>query len=226
MPLLTEDLRAELRESFASRLDRAVELRLIVSAQASADDGEGCVSCDTVRALLEEVVITAPERLMLTVVDLAADADDPRADGVTATPTLLVAEPGMPARIRYQGLPAGYEFGTVIDAIERVSAADPAIKPQNAARVEGVGAPVEIMVFVTPSCPYCPAAATLAQRLALATPNVTALTVEATEFPALSRRHGVTGVPLIVVNRSGSFVGAIPEDRYVAEVVRLAGRAA
>ena len=55
---------------------------------------------------------------------------------------------------------------------------------------------------------------------------MTALTVEATEFPELSQRHNVSGVPRIVVNGDGSFVGALPEDRYVSEVVRLAGRAA
>jgi glutaredoxin-like protein len=226
MPLLTDRMRTELRDIFASRLDRPVELRLVVSAQATGRDREGCLSCETARELIEDIVAAAPDRLTLSVIDLDADVRDPRAEGVTDTPTLLVAEPGQPGRIRYQGLPSGYEFATVIDAVERVSAADPGIKPANAARLEKLGAPVEIMVFVTPSCPYCPAAATLAQRLALATPNVTAVTVEATEFPELSDRHNVSGVPRIVVNGGGAFVGAMPEDRYVGEVVRLAAAAA
>jgi alkyl hydroperoxide reductase subunit AhpF len=192
MPLLTDDLRNELRDAFSTRLERPVELRLVVSAQATDHHGDGCLSCETARALLEEVVAAARSHLTLTVVDVDVDSDDPRAEGVTQTPTLLVAQPGIQARIRYQGLPAGYEFGTIVEAIERVSAADTAIKPSNAARVEGVGTPVE----------------------------------DATEFPELSRRHGVSGVPRIAVNRSGSFVGAMPEDRYVAGVVRLAGRPA
>jgi glutaredoxin-like protein len=226
MPLLTDQLRSELRDTFADRLDRPLELRLVVSAQPTDAALEGCLSCEAARKLMEDVVAAAPERLSLTMVDLDADPDDPRAEGVSDTPTLLISEPGQPARIRYQGLPSGYEFATVVDAISRASAADAGIKPANAALVENLDAPIEIMVFVTPSCPYCPAAATLAQRLALATTNVTALTVEATEFPELSRRHNVSGVPRIVINRDGSFVGALPEDSYVNEVVRLAGRAA
>jgi glutaredoxin-like protein len=226
MPLLTDQLRSGLRDAFADRLDRALELRLVVSAHATDPDRKGCLSCDAARELMEDVVAAAPERLSLTVVDLDANPSDPRAEGVSATPTLLISESGQPARIRYQGLPSGYEFATVVDAIARASKSDAGIKPANAARVEKLGAPVEIMVFVTPSCPYCPAAATLAQRLALATSNVTALTVEATEFPELSQQHNVSGVPRIVVNRDGSFVGALPEDRYVSEVVRLAGHAA
>lgn len=217
MPLLTDRLRSELRDSFAGRLAGPVELRLVVAAEAA-----DCVSCDTTHQLLSEVVAAAPELLSL----LVLTPGDPRAEGITDTPTLVVAAPGRPGRIRYQGLPAGYEFATVVDAIERVSANDAGIKPANASRVEELQAPVELMVFVTPSCPYCPAAATLAQRLALATSNVTAITVEATEFRELSMRHQVSGVPRIVVNQLGAFVGAMPEDRYVDEIVRLAGVAA
>ena len=168
MPLLTDQLRSELREAFANHLERPLELRLVVSAQATDSDPEGCLSCDAARELMEDVVAAAPERLSLTVVDLNANPSDSRAEGVSATPTLLISESGQPARIRYQGLPSGYEFATVVDAIARASASDAGIKPANASLVEKLGAPVEIMVFVTPSCPYCPAAATLAQRLALA----------------------------------------------------------
>lgn len=218
MPLLTDRLRSELRESFAGRLAGPVEVRLVLPAEGS---GAACRSCDTARTLIEEVVAAAPEKITLTVLS----PGDAGAEDITETPTLVVATPGGPGRIRYQGLPAGYEFATVVDAIERVSAGDAAIRPSNAADVEALGHDVEIMVFVTPTCPYCPAAATLAQRLALATSNVTALTVEATEFPALSQQFNVSGVPQIVVNRSGAFVGALPEDRYVAEVVRLAAAA-
>ena len=43
------------------------------------------------------------------------------------------------------------------------------------------------------------------------------------EFPDLSRRFGVQGVPRTVVNEQGAFVGALPEAQFVAEVLELAG---
>jgi Thioredoxin domain len=63
----------------------------------------------------------------------------------------------------------------------------------------------------------------LADRMAIASPTVTALTVEATEFPELARRFMVQGVPRTVVNRGGAFVGALPEQRFVDAVLELAG---
>ena len=63
----------------------------------------------------------------------------------------------------------------------------------------------------------------LANRMALASEKVTALTVEANEFPEMSRDYGVQGVPRTVVNRQGAFVGALPEQQFVASVLNLAG---
>ena len=63
----------------------------------------------------------------------------------------------------------------------------------------------------------------LANRMAVASPMVRARTIEAGEFPDLSRRFGVQGVPRTVVNESGAFVGALPEDRFVAAILELAG---
>jgi hypothetical protein len=63
----------------------------------------------------------------------------------------------------------------------------------------------------------------LANRMALASELVTARTIEAGEFPDLSRDYGVHGVPRTVVNRQGAFVGALPEPHFVAAVLQLAG---
>jgi predicted DsbA family dithiol-disulfide isomerase len=63
----------------------------------------------------------------------------------------------------------------------------------------------------------------LANGLALASERVTSTAVAANEFPALSHRFGVQGVPRTVVNERGAFVGALPEDNFVAAVLELAG---
>ena len=63
----------------------------------------------------------------------------------------------------------------------------------------------------------------LANRMALVSPLVSARTIEANEFPALSQRFGVQGVPRTVVNERGAFVGALPESQFVEAVLQLAG---
>jgi thioredoxin-like negative regulator of GroEL len=63
----------------------------------------------------------------------------------------------------------------------------------------------------------------LANRIALASPQIRAVCVEANEFPRLSAEFGVRGVPHTVVNRAGAFVGALPERDFVAAVLEGAG---
>jgi hypothetical protein len=59
--------------------------------------------------------------------------------------------------------------------------------------------------------------------MALASPQITAVCVEANEFPQLSNQFRVRGVPHTVINRRASFVGALPEPDFVAAVVEGAG---
>jgi thioredoxin-like negative regulator of GroEL len=63
----------------------------------------------------------------------------------------------------------------------------------------------------------------LANRMALASPQIRAVCVEANEFPRLAAEFGVRGVPHTVVNRAGAFVGALPERDFVAAVLEGAG---
>ena len=63
----------------------------------------------------------------------------------------------------------------------------------------------------------------LANRMAVASPLVSARTVEANEFPELSARFGVQGVPRTVVNERGAFVGALPEPQFVEAILQLTG---
>jgi predicted DsbA family dithiol-disulfide isomerase len=59
--------------------------------------------------------------------------------------------------------------------------------------------------------------------MALASPRVRSVVVEANEFGAMSDRFGVQGVPHTIVNRAGAFAGALPEERFVESVLTLAG---
>jgi predicted DsbA family dithiol-disulfide isomerase len=55
--------------------------------------------------------------------------------------------------------------------------------------------------------------------MAFASPNITAVAVEATEFPELARRYHVTGVPKSVVNDRVEILGALPQDMFVEQVL-------
>ena len=54
--------------------------------------------------------------------------------------------------------------------------------------------------------------------MAVESQYITADVIEAMEFPDLSRRYAVRGVPKIVINETTEFVGALPEAQYLAQV--------
>ena len=62
----------------------------------------------------------------------------------------------------------------------------------------------------------------LAHQMALESPLVEAEMVEAIEFPDLSDRFNVSGVPQTTINAgAGTVVGAVPEDYLIAEILRI-----
>ena len=57
--------------------------------------------------------------------------------------------------------------------------------------------------------------------MAFAAPTITAVAVEATEFPDLARKYQVSGVPKTVVNDALEILGALPQDMYIDQVLSV-----
>ena len=55
--------------------------------------------------------------------------------------------------------------------------------------------------------------------MAFASPMITAIAVEATEFPDLARKYHVSGVPKTVVNDEIEILGALPEEAFVEQAL-------
>lgn len=220
MALMDEKTRGQIRERLAKTLTGPVELRLYRrpdSGRLILPGGLGCSTCDTAEQLARALTEAAPDKLRLTVIDVSQEPSE-----VEAVPSLTVAAPGAESRINFQGLPAGYEFATLLDAVERTSGRGHELSPELAQRLSELESEVEVMVFVTPTCPSCPGAASMGNRMALASPKVRSVVVEANEYPELADRFQVQGVPRTVVNRSGAFVGARSEAMFVDSVLQLA----
>jgi predicted DsbA family dithiol-disulfide isomerase len=55
--------------------------------------------------------------------------------------------------------------------------------------------------------------------MAVESPKVTSIIVEANEYPDLVRRYRVSGVPMTVVNGKVEILGARPEEDFVRAAV-------
>ena len=149
MAILSEQVKQQISDRFAQQLSGPVQLKLYTrpgTGRLILPAGMGCATCDDARELAEDLRDAAPDLVHLEVVDVTAEDTD-----VRDVPTLTLAFPGQAPRVRWQGLPAGYEFATVIDAIERVSTGQHGL---SSASVEALGrltGPVDVMVFATPT---------------------------------------------------------------------------
>jgi glutaredoxin-like protein len=171
------------------------------------------------KRVLEEVVGLS-DRLTLEEVNLVLDRERAAQYGIEHIPAIVLLKDGADTRIRFLGAPAGYEFLSLVEAVILAGTDDSGLSANTRTLVaEHVTEPLDIKVFVTPTCPHCPRAVTLAHRLAAENPLIQATCVEATEFMDLSRRFNVTGVPKTVVNESIEILGALPEEQFVRTIV-------
>lgn len=53
--------------------------------------------------------------------------------------------------VRFYGLPAGYEFASLLEAIKTVSSGEPALSAESLHQLSRLNRPVHIQVFVTPT---------------------------------------------------------------------------
>jgi hypothetical protein len=147
--ILPDRVKQQVRDRFADRLGGPVQLTLYTrpgTGRLILPSGLGCATCDDARQMAEDLQEAAPALLQLRVVDVTREEAD-----VAEVPTLTVAPPGEVPRLSWHGLPAGLEFATVVDAIERVSTGDHGLSDASLEAIAGLTEPVDVMVFATPT---------------------------------------------------------------------------
>ncbi len=180
-----------------------------------------CQYCELTRELLVELSDLS-DKINLVIYDFVADKEQVEKYKISRIPAVVV-EGEKDYGIRFYGIPSGYEFRTLVDDIIDVSKRSSDLSDKTKAALKELTKPVHIQVFVTPTCPYCPAAVRLAHQMALESDLVTGDMIEASEFPQLSNKYGVYGVPKVVINENVSFEGSIPEPNYLEKVLEAEG---
>src|SRR5579859_164181 len=206
MALLQDKDRQHIMGEFTKTLTRPV--KLVVFTQTVE-----CDYCRETRQIAEEVAELSP-KISVEVHDFAAQQKLAEQYGVEQIPAIVVLLGGEAPKdygIRYYGIPAGYEFTSLIHDIQMVGSGESGLSEEAKQWASKLTKPVHLQVFVTPSCPYCPQAVLLAHQLAMESDLIKADMVEATEFPLLAVKYNVMGVPRTVINEDVFIEGAVPE---------------
>lgn len=208
--MITPDRSSLIRDAMAS-IARPVQLLFF-------EQSIGCDSCAAARQLVEQVAAESP-KVSVEVRNL--DSDPARVHGIDRAPAILVTSPSL-HRIRFYGAPLGHELTSLLEAVRLTASGRSGLTAASRQELAELKEPVKVLVFVTPSCVYCPQMATLANRLAVESPLISATTIDATAYPDLVSRYVVNGVPKTVINDVLEIIGAADEAEMVRTVLSVA----
>jgi alkyl hydroperoxide reductase subunit AhpF len=143
MAILQERDRAAVRKEF-ERLTGPVKLVVFSQALAAAE------LCQQNEQLVREVAELTNGLATVEVLNLAIDRDRAEAYGIDQVPATVV-EGARDYGIRFLGIPSGYEFTNLIDAMILASTGEPALSDETKASLRELTEPVDIKVFSTPT---------------------------------------------------------------------------
>jgi glutaredoxin-like protein len=179
-----------------------------------------CLLCNEMLDLVNTVGELSDK---ITVENCDCQENDPEAKkyNITRHPALVI-EGDEDYGIKIFGVPAGKEFTTLIETIMIVSSRDSVLSPEVKELLKKINKPVNLKVFVTLQCPYCPAMVIRAHKLALASDMISAEMIEASQFQELSQEFDIFGVPNTIINDGkGSVEGLVTEDMLVKQILEV-----
>ncbi len=208
MAFLDDNVKKEVKEGLSQLND---EVNLIYFSQS-----EGCEYCKDTQNLLEEVAELS-DKINLKIMDFDKDKAEAEKYGVNKVPATVVLS-NKDYGIKLYGIPTGYEFSSLLEDIRMVSDGKIDMPDDFRNELEKIDKPIHLQIFVTPTCPHCPKAVITSHMFAMVSDNIKAEMVEATEFPELSQKYGVKGVPQIVINEKPTQAGALPPQMLLEEI--------
>ena len=106
-------------------------------------------NCPQTQQLIEEVAELSP-KLHLETFDFYNQPEVAKEYSVERIPAIVVSADDS-ARVKYYGIPMGYELATLIEDIKTVSRGVSPLSMDTRKRLKQVDQPVHIQIFVTPA---------------------------------------------------------------------------
>ena len=170
MPLIDEQSKKVLKEVLKAKLKNNINILFFKG------DTPECIFCKQIEELLKEIK-SLSEKINYKTYNIAST--EAKVFGITSAPVLTFEER---TNVRFLGIPSGHEFTVFIDDIINISRNQVDIKYSTAKALSTINKKVHIMVFVTPTCPYCPITVRTAHQFALFNKNITSEMIEAMEY--------------------------------------------
>ena len=135
------------REAVRVELTKLVgPVKLVVFSQALSAAGDLCRENEQ---LVREVAELS-DQVSVEALNLSIDRERAEAYGVEEVPAIVV-EGERDYGLRFLGVPSGYEFSNLIDAMIVASSGEPALSEETKASLGALATDIDIKVFSTPT---------------------------------------------------------------------------
>jgi len=141
--LFREDDEAAVRELFA-QLEHEIELVLVLGPEETPLPGARDIDFGAEARKLLEGLAELGDRVSVRV------TEEP-AHGVERFPAVAVLADGEDTRIRYYGLPWGYELSSIVGAVIEAGKPESTLSQDSLAMLDGLERDVSLEIFVTPT---------------------------------------------------------------------------
>ena len=150
MPVISAGDAKFIQEHFAKNLVGDVQIVYFTQRESVLlIPSQECAYCQQTRELLGEVAALS-DKLHLEVHDFVAEEALAQELGVDRIPAFVLRGAAR-GRVRYFGIPAGYEFSTLIEDIVDVSRGTTDLSSDTLEALAGLPGDAHIQVFVTPT---------------------------------------------------------------------------
>ena len=187
--LFTEEMRQQLDTVFA-RMERPLLLKLYLDKRSVSAELESFITA----------LAALSDKLNLEVCDRQAEK--------SFAPCVEVClADGTATGLAFHGVPSGHEFTSFVLGLYNAAGPGQAIDEDTKQKIATVTKPIDMKILVTLSCTMCPDLVVATQRIAAASPNITAHVYDIRHFEHLKDQYKVMSVPCLVVNNKDVFFG-------------------
>lgn len=142
MTVLRDEEAAKVRAWFAD-LERPVELVVALGPEETPLAGSGDVEFGAETVRLVEGLAELGERVTCVI--------EERPEDVPRFPSISIRPEGRDAGVRYDGLPWGYEMGSLVGAVVEAGRAESSLQPESLTALADLERDLSLDVFVTPT---------------------------------------------------------------------------
>ncbi|MFX1365670.1 MAG: thioredoxin family protein [Promethearchaeota archaeon] len=198
-----------------AKLKDKVVLKLFTDFRTQEDGSKlrKCMACEGSFELLKILEEYSNGKLEVEEISIEENEEEANKFNVNKIPAILFVDQNEREIIRYLAHPTGSEFVPFLNSIQYFSGVRPYYADQILTHLKKIDKS-KMKIFITPTCPYCPATVPVLTLFAIVSKGkISAEVIDVNLNPDLGMKYQVQGVPHTVINEKDHIYGMFtPQD--------------